>query len=174
MDCIVYSWLHDTITPELIEIASTLTLMAHSLWLEVEEQFVSNREMCPLILDIEFRNFVHGDLSIFDYCYHLKGMVDALCDLGEVVLDHSLVLIMLCDLNDRFSHMAALLKRSHPFSTFAQVCNDVQLKEIELLSKTGSYSMTLVATTVAVGRTLLPTALVSPSPLTASSAPTPA
>jgi hypothetical protein len=66
--------------------------------------------------------------------------------------------------------MAALLKRSHPFSTFAQVCNDVQLKEIELLSKTGSYSMTLVATTVAVGRTLLPTALVSPSPLTASSA----
>jgi hypothetical protein len=52
-------------------------------------------------------------------------MADALCDLEEVILDHSLVLTMLCSLNDRFSHMAALLKRQSPFPTFAQVRNDL-------------------------------------------------
>jgi hypothetical protein len=91
------------------------------------------------------------DLSIFDYCRWLKGMVDALGDLGEVVLDLSLVLTTLHGLNGRFFHMAALLKRQRPFPMFAQVRNDLQLDEIQKATKPGSSSTALVSTIASTG-----------------------
>jgi hypothetical protein len=112
MDCTVRSWLYGTIAPELIKIAR-------------RAQFVGNHETRALIVDVEFRNFVLGDLSISNYCRRLKGMVDALGDLREVVLDHSLILTTLRGLNGRFSRMAALVKRQCPFPIFAQVRNDL-------------------------------------------------
>jgi hypothetical protein len=60
-----------------------------------------------MILNAEFCTFVQGDLSISEYCRRLKGMTDALGDLGKVVLDRTLVLTALRGLNGRFSHMAA-------------------------------------------------------------------
>jgi hypothetical protein len=125
MDCTVRSWLYSTVAPDLIEIATTLEPMARSLWLGLEDQFIGNCETRAMILDVEFCNFVQGDLSIFEYCHRLKGMADALGDLGEAVLDHSLVLKVLRGLNGRFSHMVALLKRQRPFPTFATVHNDL-------------------------------------------------
>jgi hypothetical protein len=79
-------------------------------------------------------------------------MADALGDLSKVVLDRSLVLTVLRGLNDRFSHMASLLKQQCPFSTFVEVRNDLQLKEIEMATKLGSSASALVATTAATGR----------------------
>jgi hypothetical protein len=116
--------------------------------LRLEEQFVGNSKTHVLILDVEFHNFVQGDLSIFDYRRRLKGMADTLGDLEEVIQDRSLVLTMLRGLNDCFFHMAAFLKRQRPFLTFAQVRNDLHLEEIELLSKPGGPSTALVATTL--------------------------
>jgi hypothetical protein len=81
-----------------------LNPMTRSLWLGLEQQFVSNCETHTLILDIKYRNFIQGDLSISDYCHRLNGMTDALGDLGEIALDRSL---------------AALLKWQHSFPTFA-------------------------------------------------------
>jgi hypothetical protein len=104
-----------------------------------------------MILDAEFHNFVQGDLSISEYCRCLKGMADAFGDLGEVVLDRSLMLIMLCSLNGHFSHMAALLKQQCPFLTFIDVRNDLQLEEIELASKPGSSATAIVAYTASAG-----------------------
>jgi hypothetical protein len=104
-----------------------------------------------MILDGEFHNFVQGDLSISEYCRCLKGMADALGHLGEVVLDRSLKLIVLCSLNGHFSHMAALLKQQCPFPTFAVVRNDLQLEEIELASKPGSSATAIVAYMASAG-----------------------
>jgi hypothetical protein len=103
-----------------------------------------------------FTTFVQGDMSISEYCHCLKGMADALDDLGEVVLDHSPVLTMLRGLNGCFSYMATLLKQQRPFLTFAVVHNDLQLEEIMLASKPGSFTTALVASTTAVGMLLLP------------------
>jgi hypothetical protein len=64
-----------------------------------------------MILNVEFRTLVQGELSISEYCRWLEGMADALGDLGEVVLDRTLVLVVLHGLNNRFSHMASLIKR---------------------------------------------------------------
>jgi hypothetical protein len=99
MDFTICSWLYGIVAPDLIEIASTPTLMARSIWLRLQEQFVGNCETHALIPDVEFHNFIQGNLSISD----------ALSDLREVVQNHSLVLTTLCGLNIRFSHMAAIL-----------------------------------------------------------------
>jgi hypothetical protein len=105
-----------------------------------------------LILDAEFCTFIQGDLSISDYCRRLKGMANALGDLGEAVLGRTLVLTTLRGLNGRFSHMVSLLKWQSPFSIFVEVCNDLQLEEIEMATKPGSSASALVATTAAAGQ----------------------
>lgn len=107
-----------------------------------------------MILDIEFRTFVQGNVSISDYCSRLKNMADALGDLGEVVPERTLVLAVLRSLNERFSHMAIFLKRQKPLPSFAEVRNDLQLEEIEKAAKPGSAALALVVTTATVGHTL--------------------
>jgi hypothetical protein len=52
-------------------------------------------------------------------------MADALGDLGEVILDHTLVLAMLRSLNGRFMHIASILKWQWSFPTFVEVRNDL-------------------------------------------------
>jgi hypothetical protein len=91
-----------------------------------------------MILDIEFYSLVQGNMSILDYCHRLKSMVDALGDLDEIVLDRTLVLIVLCDLNERFSHMVSHLKGQRPLPMFAEVCNNLQFEKIEMALKLGS------------------------------------
>lgn len=65
------------------------------MWLNIEEQFVGNRLTRALILDADFRTFSQGDLTITEYCTKMKTMADALGDLGEPVLDRTLVLTIL-------------------------------------------------------------------------------
>lgn len=114
MECTVLSWLYGTISSSLAEIVMSSTALARHVWLGLEEQFIGNKETRALYLDAEFRNFVQGDLSTSDYCRKLKSMADALGDLGEPVLDRTLVLAVLRGLNDKFSHLAALIRRSKP------------------------------------------------------------
>jgi len=65
MECTVLGWLQNTISTELSEIVTAPT--ARRVWLDVEEQFVGNRETRALFLDAELRNFFQGDLSMTDY-----------------------------------------------------------------------------------------------------------
>jgi hypothetical protein len=95
MDYAVHAWLYSTVTPDLIEIATTPSPIARSLWHGLEDEFISNKETRAMILDAEFRTFVQGELSISDYYRHLKAMADALGDLGEVVIDCTLILVVL-------------------------------------------------------------------------------
>jgi hypothetical protein len=63
-----------------------------------------------MILDAEFRKFIQGELSTSNYCCRLKAMVDTLGDLGDAILDHMLLLVVLLGLNSRFAHISSLLK----------------------------------------------------------------
>jgi hypothetical protein len=60
-----------------------------------------------MILDAEFLTFVQGDLFVSDYCRRLKAMVDALGDLGKVVLARTLILVVLRSLNGHPPQAAA-------------------------------------------------------------------
>jgi len=111
---------------------------ARVTWVRIEEQFRGNRETRALQLDAAFRLFEQGDLSITDYCRRMKSMADDLGDLGEVIQDRTLVLNVLRGLNERYSHMVALLKRSRPFPTFDEVRNDLLLEELTINSTRAS------------------------------------
>jgi hypothetical protein len=110
MDCIVKSWIIATLTDDLGEMIFARGSTARHAWLAVESQFLGNREARSIQLETRFHNFVQGDLSITEYCRKLKKMADDLTALGEVITDHTLVLNVICGLNERFSHVTTLLR----------------------------------------------------------------
>jgi len=112
MDCVVVSWIFNSISTDLLDIIHEHDgVTARVAWLGVEQQFLGNRESRALLLDAEFRNLSQGDLSVDDYCRKMKGMADALADLGEPLNDRTLVLNVLRGLNERFQFMAQLITR---------------------------------------------------------------
>jgi len=99
MDCVVKSWIFGTITDDLAASISARDSTARVAWLAVESQFLNNKETRALLLEVKFRNFVQGDLSIAEYCKEMKRMADMLEDLGETVTDRTLVLNVIRGLN---------------------------------------------------------------------------
>jgi hypothetical protein len=62
----------------------------------------------------------------------MKGMADSLRDLGEPIVDRTLVLNLLCGLNPRYDHLKTLIKRIEPFPTFHIVHNKLLLEELTM------------------------------------------
>jgi hypothetical protein len=62
----------------------------------------------------------------------MKGMSDSLRDLSVSFMNHTLVLNLLCDLNPRYSHPKALIKRIVPFPTFHIVRNEILHEELSM------------------------------------------
>jgi hypothetical protein len=110
MDCVVVSWLFNTISTDLLDVDRN-DVTARTAWLGLEEQFLNNRESRAMILDAEFRALSQGALSIDEYCQKMKGLADALADLGEPIQDRTLVLNVLRSLSERFRCMAQLIPR---------------------------------------------------------------
>jgi hypothetical protein len=135
MDCVVKSWILDSLTNDLAEIVSSQGATARDAWLAVRSKFLGNRETRAIQLETKFHNFVQGDLSVTEYCRRLKKMADDLTTLGEVVTDRTLVLNVLRGLNERFTHVGTLLRRARPFPTFLQVKDDLSLEELTLGSR---------------------------------------
>ncbi|XP_062184578.1 uncharacterized protein LOC133888376 [Phragmites australis] len=111
MDCVVRSWLYGMISTELVEILMEPNTTA-----------------------------LTRDLPVSDYCRKLKSMADALGALGEPVQDQTLVLTVLRDLNDKFTYMAALLKRQRPFPSFLEVRSDLLLEELTMENRPSSVT----------------------------------
>jgi hypothetical protein len=132
LDSIVVTWILGTFSPELHEIVREPTETARQAWLVIESQFLGNSESHVLQLDARFCAFKQGDLSISDYCRHMKGMTVDLRALGETITDCHVVLNLLQDLNKRFDHMKIFIKWSQSFPSFHTVRNDLEIEEIEL------------------------------------------
>ncbi|XP_066366013.1 uncharacterized protein [Miscanthus floridulus] len=138
--CVVLSWLYGTISADLVEIVMAPATTACTVWLALEDQFVGNRETRALYLDAEFRNFLQGDLSVTDYCRRLKGMADALGDLGKPVQDRTLVLNLIRGLNEKFAVIGMHLQRARPFPSFLVARNDLLLEELNLAKRSSTSS----------------------------------
>jgi hypothetical protein len=59
--------------------------------------------------NVAFWAFVQGDLNLNNYCRKMKGMTDALCDLGEPVPDRIVILNILQGLNQWYNHLKTFL-----------------------------------------------------------------
>ena len=114
MDCIIKSWIAGTISIDLAEMVER-TSTSRDVSLALETQFLGNRETRALHLDLQFQNIVQGNLSIADYCHRFKTMADSFAALGEPVTDRTLVLNVICGLNDRYSNIGRHLRRGRPF-----------------------------------------------------------
>ncbi|XP_066333438.1 uncharacterized protein [Miscanthus floridulus] len=135
MDCVVVSWIFNTIAPDLLDVVHERDgITARAAWLGLEQQFFNNRESHAMLLDAEFRTLCQGALSVDEYCRKMKNMADALADLGEPVLDRTLVLNVLRGLNERFPFMSQLITRQKPFPSFVDVRADLRLAELNMAS----------------------------------------
>ena len=146
-DCVVKSWIVAMLIDDLGEIISAQGSTALHAWLTVESQFLGNREARSIHLKTQFHNFVQGGLSITDYGRKLKKMADDLTALGEVITDRTLVLNVICGLNERFSHVRTLLRRARPFPTFLEARDDLILEELTMETHKDALATTLIAST---------------------------
>jgi len=121
MDCVVMSRIVGTISTDLAETVMERDATACDVWLALETQFLGNWETRALHLDVQFRNFIQGDLSITDYCRRFKTMAVSLAALGEPVTDRMLVLNIIRGLNDRYSNIVRHLHRGRPFSLLKDI-----------------------------------------------------
>jgi len=80
-----------------------------------------------------------------------------LADLGEPVTDRTLVLNVLCGLNEKFASIGRHLRRGRPFPSFLEVCDDLILEEITMAEKASTPSSALLA-----GTSSTPSASVQP------------
>ena len=67
-----------------------------------------------------------------EYCRKMKAMADSLGDLDCPVSDRNLVLNVLRGLNKKYEHLRAIITRSHPFSSFLKLRDDLVLEELQL------------------------------------------
>ncbi|XP_039780882.1 uncharacterized protein LOC120648211 [Panicum virgatum] len=132
MDCIVKSWILGTISNDLVDTISSRGSTARAAWVAVESQFLSNRETRALYLDVQFRGFTQGYLSITNYCRCLKQMADDLGDLGETVIDRTIVLNHIRGLNEWYGNIGLHLRHRHPFPSFLEVKDALLLEELTL------------------------------------------
>lgn len=72
-------------------------------------------------------------------------MANALGDLGEVVSDQTVVLNLLCGLNDRNAAIALHLRRGRPFPSFLDARTDLLMEEFNLANRLSVPSFVLVA-----------------------------
>ena len=73
-------------------------------------------------------------------------MADDLADLGEPVTDRTLVLNVICGLNENFTDIGRHLRRGRPFPTFLDVRNDLLLEEITAAQRNSAAPTALLAT----------------------------
>ena len=132
MDCVVKSWILNTISDDLTEMISARNGTARTTWRAVESQFFSNHKTRAPYLDAKFWNFIQGDLSITDYCREFKRMADMLGNLGEVVTNRTLVLNIMRGLIERFKTIGMHLRRSRPFPTFLEAKSDLLVEELTM------------------------------------------
>jgi len=77
-------------------------------------------------------------------------MADDLADLGETVTDRTLVTLVLnvlCVLNEKYASIGRHLRRSRPFTYFLEVCDDLTLEKLTMAEQAATPSTALLAGT---------------------------
>ena len=132
MDSVVLTWLSNSISSELKRMVRERGHTARYLWVVIESQFLDNREQRTLHLDLSFRSFTQGDLSVNDYCHKYKAMADDLADLGAPVEDRLLCINILRGLHPRLQQVGMVIRHHDPFPNFLKLRDELVLEEIHM------------------------------------------
>ncbi|XP_039788900.1 uncharacterized protein LOC120655213 [Panicum virgatum] len=132
MDCVAQTWLLGTISDNLTETVSERRSTARTIWLAIESQFLRNQATRTLFANADFRNFCQGDLPVADCCWLYKRKAEDLRNLGKPISDRTLVLNIICDLNERFAAIGLHLRHTTPLPSFLQVRDDLCIMELTM------------------------------------------
>ncbi|XP_066392522.1 uncharacterized protein [Miscanthus floridulus] len=133
--------------PIVLDLASTNYTKWKALFLNTLSKYELTDHVLIQINEDAATDPYWGILTITEYCPKLKSMADGLADLGHPMEDRIPILSVLQGLNKCFEYMAALIKRQRPFPSFVVVCSDLELEEINMLSKAPPLALVAAPTT---------------------------
>ncbi|CAN6326024.1 unnamed protein product [Urochloa humidicola] len=126
----VVNWLYTTIHKSVFDNVYRPRASAFTIWTAIEGLFHDNELERAVYKEAEFRSFQQGELSISDYCTHLKKLADELRDLGRHVSEPSQVLNLLRGLNPRYRHLKPVITAKFPPHTFSSARSYLLLEEL--------------------------------------------
>ena len=141
-DYVVRSWLHGSISDEILDLIMAEDQTAHEAWNLISNLFLDNQMTRAVYLEAEFRGLVQGELSVTTYCHRLKALVDAFADVGTPVTDQTLVLNCLRGLNPRFSDITTIVTMQNSLPTFGQTRSLLVLREPQLANTSAVANQT--------------------------------
>jgi len=131
-DFCVRGWMYSTASDSVLNLAMTNTQQtACALWQAIDDVFQANKAPRAIFLNHEFHSMIQGDSSIDDYCVRMKAKADELRDVGQTVLESTLVLNLLRGLNEVYSTVADNIAGQQPL-TFSSARHQLLLKELRL------------------------------------------
>jgi hypothetical protein len=135
-DYVVRSWLYGSISEDILDTIMAQDQTAYEAYALIKNLFLDNQLTRAIYLEAQFRAIVQGDLTVTAYCHCLKALSDALADVGQPVIDQTLVLTCLRGLNPRFSDITTLVMMQVPAPTFLQTRSLLLLRENQLINST--------------------------------------
>jgi histone deacetylase 1/2 len=131
-DFCVRGWMYSTASDSVLNLAMTDTQQtACALWQAIDDVFQANKAPRAIFLNHEFHSMIQGDSSIDDYCVRMKAKADELRDVGQTVLESTLVLNLLRGVNEVYSTVADNIAGQQPL-TFSSARHQLLLKELRL------------------------------------------
>jgi len=123
--------MYSTASDSVLNLAMTNTQQtACALWQAIDDVFQANKAPRAIFLNHEFHSMIQGDSSIDDYCVRMKAKADKLRDVGQTVLESTLVLNLLRGLNEVYSTVADNIAGQQPLTFSAR--HQLLLKELRL------------------------------------------
>lgn len=131
-DFCVRGWMYSTASDSVLNLAMTDTQQtACALWQAIDDVFQANKAPRAIFLNHEFHSMIQGDSSIDDYCVRMKAKANELRDVGQTVLESTLVLNLLRGVNEVYSTVADNIAGQQPL-TFSSARHQLLLKEMRL------------------------------------------
>ncbi|XP_020159802.1 uncharacterized protein [Aegilops tauschii subsp. strangulata] len=136
-DLAIIQWLYTRISTELFNLVVTDGASARDIWAELRRLFQYNRDARVSALNTELCTITLGDCPVGVFCQRIKAIGDELRELGEVVVDRSLLHVLMGGLDDRFAQQAALIPLLRPLPTLAEARSMLQMEEQNQTRKAG-------------------------------------
>jgi hypothetical protein len=129
--CIV-SWIYLTVSKTIRDMVFRRGATAFSTWNSVRGLFLSNATQRAVYALQDFHSLQQGDLSIHDYCCHLKRLADTLVDVGHPITDQDLVVNAMRGLSSKFTNALGVINAMTPLPTFLWVHSYLLQEETRL------------------------------------------
>lgn len=120
-DLLLQSWIHTTVSNDLISSTKPAASSAHDLWTSLSS--------------LSIKSLMLGSLSIYEYCLTIKTAADNLASAGHPLSDEQLVLQALHGLPKQYEAFANFVSCQDPLPSFSQIQSLIETEKYRLNAK---------------------------------------